>query len=175
MFKMLHGLFDRVFALLGALTLSQAPMFMQDYTQQLSGHVAELQFQVNTLHKAAERTGKTLEQFIQKFEDSPDLDYAIVGVIMQDMIDRFKNLSHAYNSLIQSSVFERPFVFMKYFDSDIAKSTYENYHLGLSFSLEGIVYALIGLYLGVLLYFLTCKFFAFTSQPMFSRKKPVVK
>ena len=40
---------------------------MQQYTQQLSGHVAELQIFMNTLHHTADLSGKTPSQYIQKF------------------------------------------------------------------------------------------------------------
>lgn len=168
----IHGLFDRIFAVIGALTLSQAPTFMQDYTQQLSGHVSELRYQIEIFRSAASQSGKTLEQFIQKFKDSPDLDLAAVGSIMQEMVVRYTNLSNSYNALVQSSVFERPFVFLKYFDWDLAKLTFADYHLGLSLTLDGFIYALIGLYLGVVIYFIFSRCLIFACRPVFKKKTP---
>jgi hypothetical protein len=137
----------------------------------LAGHVDELRLQVGLLSESAEISGKTLPQFIQKFTDNPDLDYAMLGNIMLDMVDRYTNLSAGYQALLNSNVFTRPAEFTKYFNWDVAKSTYENFHWGLTLTPEGLVYALVGLYLGVAIYFILCKCFYIITWP-WSRRKP---
>lgn len=69
MIKWISSLIDRIFAAVGGVLFSQAPLFMKQYAQQLSGHAAELRFQVDAMKQAASNSGKTLEQFIQKFTE----------------------------------------------------------------------------------------------------------
>lgn len=153
MLKWISGLLDRIFAAAGAVLFSQCPLFIQQYIQQLSGHATELRLQVNAIQQAATHSGKTLEQFIQKFVDSGDVDFVRQGDIMLAMVSRWYNFSDAYSALQNSSVFSRPFVFVFHFNWDIAKSTWHNFIFGLPFNLEGLIFALMGILFGYLFYF----------------------
>ncbi len=139
---------DRICAVFGALVFSQAPMFMQQYTQQLGGHVAELRLQVEAMTQAAHQSGKSLELFIQKFTSNSDVDFMRQGEIMENMNERYHALSETYISLSQSSAFTKPFIFVSDLYGDIAKSTLATFNFGLEFSLEGLIYALIGIFFG---------------------------
>lgn len=152
MLKWLAGILDRVFAVIGALLFLQAPMFMMQYVHNLAGHVAELQLQMELMRKTAASTGKTLEQYVSKFMSNSDPDFSKQGEIMQGMIDRWENLSSGLHSLMSSNVFARPFVFMYHFDYSVAKDTYSHFQFGLTFSLEGIVYSMIGLVIGYFIF-----------------------
>lgn len=143
---------DRIFAVIGALVFSQAPMFMQQYKQQLAGHVAELQMQIDAINKAAAESGKSLEAFIQKFTSNPDLDFMRQGEVMQNMRERYQALSETYVSLNEASTFTKPFVFLSNLHSDIVQSTFKTFNFGLEFSLEGLIYALVGIFLGYSLF-----------------------
>ena len=57
MFKWSVALFDRMFSVGGAVAFSQLPQFMQQYSQRLSGHINELDRQVNLMQNAAEASG----------------------------------------------------------------------------------------------------------------------
>lgn len=148
MFKWIVNTLDRICAVIGALVFSQAPMFMQQYTQQLGGHVAELRLQIEAMTQAADQSGKTLELFIQKFTSNSDLDVMRQGEIMQKMLERYHSLSETYLLLSQSSAFTKPFIFVSDLYGDIAKSTLATFNFGLEFSLEGLIYALIGIFFG---------------------------
>lgn len=153
MFSWIIGLIDRFFAFVGALLFSQAPLFIQQYKQQLAGHVAELDRQVKSLTQTAELSGKTVEQYTQKFLQSSDIDFARQGEFIQDIVTRFKDYSYAWMSLNESTVWNRPFTFIKNLDMDIARKTYNQFEFGILFSLEGLIYALAGLVLGYLVFF----------------------
>lgn len=160
MLKCICGLLDRICAVAGALLLSQLPLFMQQYIQQLSGHTEELQVQVEAIKAAATHSGKTLEQFIQKFIESSDIDFTRQGDIMLAMLNRWYTFSDAFSTLQTSSVFKRPFVFLSYFNLDIAKSTWHNYSFGLPLNIEGLIYALLGIMFGYLFFFGIRKLFS---------------
>lgn len=148
MWRWAVNMLDRISAVLGALVLSQVPMFMQQYQQQLEGHVAELSFQIEAMKQVALQSGKDLTQYIQKFTSSSDIDFSRQGEIMHKMIERYQGLVDSSLALNQSTAFSRPFVFLSHLSQDIAESTFKTFHLGLEFSLEGLVYALLGIFLG---------------------------
>lgn len=150
----LTGLLDRTFAVVGALICAQAPMFMQQYAHQLSGRVAELKLQVDSLSKAALQGQITLQQLIQKFVNSSDADFARQGELMNWTVDRYESLSMALQNLMTAPATVKPFIFMRDFNWDIASNTLTNFHIGIPFTLEGIVYGIIGIGLGYGAFFL---------------------
>lgn len=164
MFKYFIKLLDRIFAVVGALLFSQIPLFMHQYLQGLIGHEAELRLQVEEMRRAAMQTGKTLEQFINKFLASGDIDFELQGAVMKAMLNRWQYLSDNLISLNNSTVFTRPFVFISHLDFDIAKSSLTNFEPGIPFSLEGGVYLMIGMLFGLLIFYSLRKFFVLTSK-----------
>lgn len=157
MVKWIKGFLDRAFAVAGALLLSQAPLFMQQYQQRLAGHVAELQLQIEMMRQAAALSGKTLNQFVQKFLASQDLDFVRQGEIMQSMVQRWESLSEGYIAMNNAVPFLKPFVFLAHLNYEIAKTTFEAFNIGISLSLEGFVYALFGIIIGYFTFIGLCK------------------
>lgn len=146
--------FDRLFAFTGALLFSQVPSFMLQYQHQLSGHVQELNLQISLLRQIAEKSGKSLDEYIKKFIDHSDPDFSRQGEYLQEMVTRYVNLSSSYVQLKDADVWHRPFLFVSNLYSDIAWKTYENYDFAIVFSLEGFVYAAIGFLFGFCVFFL---------------------
>lgn len=164
MWKWLVNMLDRIFSLAGALIFSQAPMFMLQYKQQLAGHVAELHLQIEAMTEAALLSGKDLKTFIHKFLTNSDVDFVHQGEIMQNMSERYQTLLEAYTALNQSSPFTKPFIFLSNLSQDIVKSTYAMFKFGLEFSLEGLIYALVGLFIGYSIFAGIRKFFKFLAD-----------
>ncbi|MEC7839547.1 MAG: DUF2937 family protein [Chlamydiota bacterium] len=146
------AMLDRIFAVLGAIILMQFPMFVDQYTMRLSGHVEELQYQVQQIRTTANKTHKELETYIQKFIDSRDSDFSDQGKVMKAMVKRTSNLAHSLEQLDHSNVVTRPFYFLFYGDWNIIRSTYSSYQLGISISFESCFYALAGVLLGFQFY-----------------------
>ncbi len=150
-------LIDRLFALVGAFLFLQAPLFINSYTQQLAGHVAELQIQVDSMKKVGAQSQKTLEQYIGKFLTSSDQDFNLQGKLMQEMMSRWEQFNEALASLQQSTLWERPFAFVKHFNWNIAKATLKSYEIGIPLTLEASAYACIGLVAGILCFWVIKK------------------
>ena len=129
MFKWIGGLSDCVCAVAGALVFLQAPLFIQQYKQQLSGHVSELQLQVEVMRQTAMQSGKTLDQFTNKFIDNSDPDFSRQGEIMKNMVDRWHQLSDAFTALNNASILTKPFAFLSHFNLTIAKEAAHSYTL----------------------------------------------
>lgn len=174
MFKWVGGLIDRVFAVCGALTFSQIPLFMQQYQHHLAGHVAELQTQVQGMKNTAALTGKSLQQYVVKFLSSEDLDFKNQGELMNHMINRYHGLVESYQALRDAPVYSKPVLFIKYFDWGIGRSTWSSFDIGFSFTLEGAVYAFIGLLLGYFIFWMLSKMLKNILRPLqFKKEKKI--
>lgn len=145
---------DRVCAVAGAFLFSQIPLFMQYYTHQLIGHVAELQWQVSSMRHSASIVGKSLEQYIQKFVTHSDPDFSLQGRMMQQVVDRWNHFSQGLQGLQEASVWEKPYLFVKTLDFNIAKNTFSAYQPAIPTSLEGGIYAFIGLLCGFAIFWM---------------------
>ena len=157
MLPWLVGLLDRIFAVIGAAVFVQAPLFMQQYTQQLIGRTEELRLQVDAMRRAAGISGKTLDQLLQKFADSGDADFVHQGDVMSGIVQRWYHLSEALTAMEDSSLWSRPLSFLYHLNTDVFKSTLAHFSFGLPISLEGGIYAFIGLMFGYLIFSLLKK------------------
>ncbi len=143
---------DRLFVVAGALFFVQVPLFMQQYRMQLRGHVAELQMQVSVMQHRAQETGRTLDQYINKFVTSIDSDFSFQGQLMKGMVARLENLSGGLFEMEHATILTRPYKFVTNFHTDIVQSTFKNFDWGLAFTIEGLVYALFGMLVGYILF-----------------------
>ena len=153
-------LLDRIFAVIGAFLFAQIPQFYQQYTTLLSGHLAELAFQIAQMEASAKSTDKTLNQLIQKFLASKDTDFYNQGVFMKTIVDRWTNFMDAMLALNEASFLGRPFTFIKYFDWQVSKETFHQFTFGFSFTIESLLYAIVGIFIGYLIFQLFFKGFS---------------
>lgn len=156
MLKWVEVLLDRICAVVGAIIFSQAPLFMQSYTQQLAGHEKELHLQIELMQQAAVQSGKSLTQYIQKFLSSSDPDFVQQGHLMQDMFSRWETFAQAMAAMQESSVFLRPLAFLTHLNTEVFTSTAAGYTMGLPLNMEGGIYALIGVAVGFFVFY-TCR------------------
>ena len=148
LFLSVGSILDRLCIVAGAFFGSQCPPFMQQYTQRLAGHVAELQQLLDQLRQAAALSHKTLDQYILKFISSTDPDFAQQGKFMQGIFHRWEELNQALVHLNQSSVWMRPYAFFRDIQTDIVQSTMSVFQPGMNLSLEGLCYAGMGMFFG---------------------------
>ena len=156
--RLVGGIIDRICALAGALCFSQAPLFMQQYKQQLFGRVEELELQVKVLKDAAQLSGKNLEEYIAKFIQSPDPDFSRQGEIMQNMYVRLVDLKHSLFALSDADLWNKPLSFLHHYNHEVGKATWKYFELGVPMTTEGAVYALFGLGFGFLVFYLLKQF-----------------
>lgn len=146
---MIGKIIDRVFAVAGAIAFMQIPQYMQAYTLSLAGRVAELSYQVDQITHAAKKSGKTLQEFIQKFQSSTDADFSSQGFFMEGMVKRLTELSDALAAIQTSNPFFRPFTFLSHFNYDISQTALKDFQFGLSLSWESLIFALLGMLFGM--------------------------
>lgn len=160
-FSFINNLLDRLFVVAGAFLGSQIPQFIQQYTQRLAGNVDALQKLLTQLRNIALFSSKSLEQYIQKFRDSSDPDFISQADFMQGILMRWQDLHQTLDHLTQSSIWLRPYYFLKDLQPDVAHSTLESFQPGLSLTIEGLCYAGVGMILGWAFYQLISKSIAF--------------
>lgn len=144
------GLFDRLCVVAGAFIGSQIPSFITQYTQRLSGHVAELEHLVAGMKKSAGLSGKTVESYIGKFTSSQDPDFARQGELMQHLVTRWQELALSLHNLMESTIWTRPFVFMTNWNSEVAEGTLASFQPSITLSVEGLCYTGAGILVGYL-------------------------
>jgi len=143
---------DRIFSVLGALSLAQFPQFIQQYLQRLAGHADEAMRIVERYKLAADRAGMEFSVYIQRFNDDSNAVVAEHGSIMTEAVERADFLTNAVESLQNSNMLTRPFVFLNNLDTDIAWQALLIFQPGVPTTVEGIMYALVGIMLGLLVY-----------------------
>lgn len=148
------GFLDRLLCVLGAVVFSQGPEFIQQYLQRLGGHVDEARRQVAQFQQTAQQSGKSLEEFITQTNANSDAAVAKLGGVMAQASERLHNLENSQAAISSASVFERPFVFLKHVDNQIAQSTWSIFKPAIPATPEGVAYAVIGMLLFFLLYHL---------------------
>lgn len=146
--KWVVRLLDRLFAVAGAFLLSQFPQFLQQYSQRLAGHLAEINRHVSLIQENVALSGRSLQEYIHKFLSFSDGDVSRQGSLMEQVIERQHQLSDAYIALQQATPFTRPFAFLAHFQTEVVKGTMVDFQPGFSFSAESCIYALIGMLIG---------------------------
>lgn len=150
--RLFDSLIDRILCVLGAVLFSQGPEFMQQYLQRLGGHLDEARRQLAVFQQTAAQAGLSLDQFISQTGSNPDSAVARLGGVMADSVQRVGSLQSAHDALLHSALWERPFVFVRHLDVEIARATGAVYQPAVPTTLEGLAYALAGMLVFLALY-----------------------
>jgi hypothetical protein len=144
LFSASETLIDRILCVAGAVLFSQAPEFMQQYLQRLGGHLAEARRQLAQFEQLARQAGKTLQELAAQYATNPDPSVAGLSRLIGETETRVGGLSASEAALRDASLWERPFVFLRQLDWEIARGTSGVYKPGMPTTLEGALYALLG-------------------------------
>ncbi|HYP17956.1 MAG TPA: DUF2937 family protein [Opitutus sp.] len=146
------GVLDRVLCVLGTVAFSQVPEFMQQYLQRLGGHLDEARRQLAQFTRVAEQSGLTLDRLISQTATNSDQAVAKLSGVMSDAVARVETLETAQTALAQASVWERPFVFARHVDPEIAQATWTIFRPAIPTTVEGLVYAALGMFVLLAIY-----------------------
>ncbi len=153
-----EGLLDRALCVVGAILFSQAPEFMQQYLQRLGGRLDEARLHVLQFQHTAAESGLTLERLIGQTTSNADPAVARLGGVMTDAISRVATLEQAQAAILHASLWTRPFVFLRNFDPAIARSTWSIFRPAVPTTAEGLVYAVLGMLVLLIVYHLGLKY-----------------
>lgn len=151
------SLVDRILCVVGAVLFSQGPEFMQQYLQRLGGHLGEARRQLDIFRHTAAQSGLSLEQFISQTGANADHAVAKLGGVMTAASERVSSLQSAHDALLHSALWERPFVFLRHLDFEIARATGAVFQPAVPTTVEGLAYALTGMLVVLALYHLALK------------------
>ncbi len=155
--RALDNLIDRALCVGGAVLVSQAPEFMQQYLQRLGGHLDESRRQLDQFRQSATQAGLTLEQLIHQTAATADPVVAQLSDVMAGAQARTETLQAAYDTLGQASLWARPFVFLRHLDAGIARATWTAFRPAVPTTVEGLIYAAVGMLLLLGVYHLGVK------------------
>jgi hypothetical protein len=144
-FSMGESLLDRILCVAGAVLFAQAPEFMQQYLQRLGGHLAEARRQLAEFEQIARHAGRTLHELIAQYAANADASVVALGRVLENTETRVAALAAAETALREASVWERPFVFLRHVDWEIARATGSVFKPAVPTTMEGLLYALAGM------------------------------
>ncbi len=135
----------------GAAVLAQFPAFYQQYLQRLGGRLDQALMAVERLQEAADEQGLTLSAYVRYFLDATDPVFRREGQNLVTTLTQAQDLKDAHAALDEASPLSRPMVFLDHLDPDLVTATFQSYVPALPIDSEGLVYAGIGLLLGLML------------------------
>ena len=148
---MFRRLLNGLAAVAGATSSSQFPTYYQQYVQRLGGRLDQAQVQVERIEAAARENGLTVAQYIERFTVSADPAHRQQAIILREELADLDRLRQAVEALAQAHAIERPWRFLQHIDVETARAALGDFGMGLPLTSEGLVYAGIGLILGLLL------------------------
>ncbi len=169
-FRLMGALLDRLISALFAVLFAQIPQFMLLYITRLDARVNELALIVEQYGNIARETGRTLELYIRHLQNSSDQAVSKTGDLMYKNMDRLDDLRSALFELQSASPASKFFVFLANIDLGIVRNTWKNFSAGLPFTMAGAVYAVIGLFSGMAVFFLVRQLFRAVSNRIFKQK-----
>jgi len=107
---------------------------------------------------AAAQSGLTLDRLIAQTGSNADAAVAKLGGVMTDSVDRVEELQAAQTAIMNASLWERPFVFFKNMDADIARATWQIFKPAIPTTVEGLVYAAIGMLVLLMFYHVAVRY-----------------
>lgn len=143
--KVADTLVDRLLCVLGAVCFCQLPEFIQQYLQRLGGRLDEARRQLAQFTEVAAQSKLTLAEFIQRTGRNVDESVAQLAGVMSNTVTRVDSLAAADLAIRHASLWEKPFVFFAQLDPSIARATFDIYKPAVPTTIEGLIYAVLGM------------------------------
>jgi hypothetical protein len=142
---------DGIAAVLGAAALSQFPEFFQQYFQRLGGRLDQAMVQRDRIVAAANEHALPVADYLRRLADNVDPVVRSEGSNAAAALADAARLQAAHDGLAAATPLVRPFVFVRDFDPDLARATWERFVPAVPLSPESLLYAAAGLVLGLML------------------------
>jgi hypothetical protein len=152
-------LFKMLLIIVSSFSFTQIPSFNNQYYQQLVGHTEELSFQIKKLKLLAMQSGKTVEEYIEKFKSSPDVDFSRHGIFLEQMLTRFNKMVSARQAFDKVKNGLQFLWAIPHIDGEIFASTWKNYTFTLPLKADTLIWALMGAFFGYAIYLIIRYFF----------------
>lgn len=148
-FQSLGNLTDRILCVVAAVVMLQTPIYMNQYQNVLAGAQMEAALSYNRLTQIAADFDQTLREYLDELlaNDNPK----VVANAEEDdeKVKRYESYTASLEAFQQANVFSRPFVFLRHYDPQLGNAV--EFQPGLPITMEGFVYALLGILIAMLL------------------------
>lgn len=148
-FGLIGNVLDRLLCVAGAILLAQAPIYMAQYVDVLSGAKAESGIIYNELTTLAKSYNLELEDYLDRLEANPDTMVRENIAVQRSAVSRYQRYEDAFAAITGATIWSRPFRLMQHFDPLIGQNVV--FEPGLPLTIEGGVYALVGVILVLLI------------------------
>jgi hypothetical protein len=152
-FKPIGAVLDRIICVVMALLLAQFPVYYAQYLDVLSGArmaASKTYEDMQTrLGPQAQQRGLSVDELVEQLTRNDDPLVRELSGVNQDAIVRYQAYSEAFEALKQAPVWQRPFALSRHFDNDIHQAI--QFEPNVPLTLEGVIYAFLGILLGMLL------------------------
>lgn len=166
-FGSIGSLADRIICVVFAVVLAQAPIYMGQYINVLSGAQMESQKTYDDIESRAKKYQLSVDEFIERLIANPDDLVRENAEVSMNAVERYKDYTEALNALLNSNIWLKPFRLMQHYDPSIQAAL--QFKPGVPLTLEGVVYGLIGVVLAMLLISLFKRIW----KSVMPKKKPV--
>lgn len=137
---------------LAALAGSQLSEFMQQYTQNMAGRLAEAQHAVAGIIHRADSADMPVYEYLDEFASAGNPVFRQQGVALRATIDRASGLQEAYRAITSAGLLEKPLVFASHVDAEIAADVLRHFKPAVPVDTASLVYAGTTGFLGIMLY-----------------------
>ena len=145
----LGSLTDRIVCVIFAVLFSQAPVYMAQYEDVLSGAQMEASIKYDDLKTEAKKFGQTLDEYIDELSSNENEKVRGNAALDAQDVERYESYTAALTALHDASAFTKPFVFMSHFSSKIHSVTASQFEPNIPLTPEGLFYAFLGLLFGM--------------------------
>lgn len=146
---MLGRLYNGVCATLGAAASAQFPAFYTQYLQHLSGRLHQARESLANVMAGADREGLSVPRYLDLAQSEGGSRTARIIEDHRATHETMERLETAYAALRGADAVERPIVFAAHLRSDIAQAAFHDFTPALPISIEGLVYAVAGVLIGI--------------------------
>lgn len=148
---MFQRLADGLFAIAGAATLSQFPAFFQQYLQRLGGRLDQASVQAARIAAAARDHGLETTEYVRRLVANADPLVQSQGENVSAALADATRLRETFDALNAATPISRPLELARHFDENLTRATLEQFVPAVPLNPEGLVYAAIGMLIGLMI------------------------
>lgn len=134
-----------------AVCTSQLPEYVQQYAQRLGGAVDELTAFVRQFDADAKDAGLDRKKALDEYRGTDSRFLGERGKRIVGTIERYERLEKHRDALAKAGPFERFAVFARGFERDLGNAAWSDFKPAIPVTLEGIVLAIGGFLIGLLI------------------------
>ena len=140
MTKLITTLFDRILFTLSFILGLQAPEFMQQYIQRLSGHLDEASHQLKQFQSIADmQFNGDLNLMIERYQDNTDTAIAQTGGVISAMNERVTGYEFQLSQLQNHDYISQLYHFVWQIDLVMAQATLNDFQLAIPMEIGALL------------------------------------